>query len=337
MYGEWVSLTLENTAPSSVREAMSGPNKEQWHSAMEREMESLLENEVWDLVKLPKGRKTIGSMWVFKEKMGADGSIERHKARLVAQGFSQQHGLDYDETFSPVVRTESVRTVIALAARNNLLLHQMDVTTAFLNGNLKEEVYMRQPEGYVMEGKEHLVCRLNKSIYGLKQSPRCWNAALDVHLCNIGFTQSSNDPCIYTSEGGSVILAVYVDDIILAAGSEQHMREVKQAIADKFAVKDMGELKYFLGVTVDQETNPVAIWIGQPAYTKRVLEKFKMNEAKPVSTPDDTGVKLIKADEDCDADNQGLYQSAVGSLLYVDEARHHLCSQQRGQVLFQTI
>lgn len=317
MYGEWVNLSHDNPEPSSVHEAMAGSNKRKWHGAMEKEMESLLKNEVWDLVEPPKGRKIIGSKWVFKEKVGADGTTERYKARLVAQGYSQQCGLDYDETFSPVVRTESVRTVIALAAKNNLLLHQMDVTTAFLNGTLKEEVYMKQPKGFIKEGKEHLVCKLNKSIYGLKQSPRCWNTVLDDHLCKIGFTQSTSDPCIYTSEGESVIIAVYVDDIILAAGSEQRMSEVKQAIADEFTVKDMGELKYCLGVTVDQETNPDSIWIGQPGYTERVLTKFKMDEAKPVSTPVDTNNKLVKTGENDETVDQGLYQSAVGSLLYL--------------------
>ena len=175
--------------------------------------------------------------------MGADGTTERYKARLVAQGFSQKRGLDYDETFSPVVRMESVRTMIALAAKNNLLLHQMDVTTAFLNGTLEEEVYMKQPEGFATKGKKHLVCMLKKSIYGLKQSPRCWNVALDDHLCDIEFTQSTSYPYIYTLEGGSVLLAVYVDDVLLAAKSEQRMSEVKQAISNRFAVKDMGELK----------------------------------------------------------------------------------------------
>ena len=227
MYGEWVNLLQDNPEPSSVREAMASSNKSKWREAMKKEMESLYENEVWDLVEPPKGRKIVGSKWVFKEKMGADGTTERYKARLVAQGFSQKRGLDYDETFSPVVRTESVRSMIALAATDNLLLHQMDVTTAFLNGTLEEEVYMKQPEGFATKGKEHLVCKLKKSIYGLKQSPRCWNVELDDHLCDIGFTQSTSDPCIYTSEGGSVLLAVYVDDVLLAAKSEQCMSDVK--------------------------------------------------------------------------------------------------------------
>ena len=144
-------------------------------TAMKEEMKSVQENDVWDLVELPKDRKAVGSKWVFKVKTASDGSIERYKARLVAQGFSQKYGLDYDETFSPVVRPESIRTVIALAVKKGLKLHQMDVTTAFLNGELEEEVYMKQPEGFVADGQEHLVCKLRKSIYGLKQSPRCWN------------------------------------------------------------------------------------------------------------------------------------------------------------------
>ena len=317
MYGEWVNLSQDNPEPSSVREAMASSNKSKWRQAMKKEMESLYENEVWDLVEPPKGRKIVGSKWVFKEKMGADGTTEHYKARLVAQGFSQKRGLDYDETFSPVVRTESVRSMIALAAKDNLLLHQIDVTTAFLNGTLEEEVYMKQPEGFATKGKEHLVCKLKTSIYGLRQLPRCWNVALDDHLCDIGFTQSTSDPCIYTSEGGSVLLAVYVDDVLLAAKSEQRVSDVKQAISNRFAVKDMGELKYFLGVAVDQETNPDCIWIGQPAYTQRVLDKFGMDQAKPVSTPVDASAKLVKTSEDEETIDQVKYQSAVGSLLYL--------------------
>ena len=160
------------------------------------------------------------------------------------------------------------------------------------------------------------MCKLSKNIYGLKQSPRCWNAVLDDHLRKIGFHQSTSDPCIYKTEGETVIIAVYVDDI-LTAGSEQRMIEVKEAIANQFEVKDMGELKYILGVTVDQKTNPGGIWIGQPGYTERVLQKFNMEDAKPVLTPVNTSVKLTKAEENCETFDQGLYQSTVGSLLYL--------------------
>ena len=229
-YGEWVTLTRTSTEPTSVKEVMKSPNKEKWEDAMKDELKSLQKNDVWELVELPNGRKIMGSKWVYKEKIGADGSIERYKARLVAQGYLQQRGLYYDETFSPVVRTESVHALIVLAAKNNMILHQLDVTTAFLNGTLDEEIYMKQPEAFELKGKEHLVCKLRKSIYALKQASRCWNTALHAHLCTIGFCQSDKDPYIYVSEDGMVTLAVYVDDIILGACSEKRMKEVKQAI-----------------------------------------------------------------------------------------------------------
>ena len=154
--------------PKSIEEAINSPEKSKWEKAMETEMQSLKANKVWDLVELPKGRKAIGSKWVYKVKTGADGQIERYKARLVVQGFSQKYGDDYDETFCPVVRLESLRALMALAVQNGLKLHQVDVTTAFLNGELEEEVYMRQANGFITDREEHLVCKLKKSIYGLK-------------------------------------------------------------------------------------------------------------------------------------------------------------------------
>ena len=182
-YGEWAAVTSTGSdEPKTVKEALAGPGKAKWMTAMEKEMESLHTHDVWDLVELPKDRKAVGSKWVYKVKKNADGSVGRYKARLVAQGFTQKFGIDYDETFCPVVRFESVRTVIALAVQYGLKLHQMDVATAFLNGDLKEEVYMKQPEGFETEGQEHLVCRLKRSIYGLKQSSRCWNSVLDKRL-----------------------------------------------------------------------------------------------------------------------------------------------------------
>ena len=167
-YGEWVNVVENETVePKTMNEAICSDEKEKWIKAMENEITSLKKHEVWKLVELPEGRKAVGCKWVYKLKHDEDGNIERYKARLVAQGFSQKEGIDYDETFSPVVRFESIRTVIALAAQFGLKLHQMDVKTAFLNGELKEKIYMKQPAGYVVEGKEGLVCLLHKSLYGL--------------------------------------------------------------------------------------------------------------------------------------------------------------------------
>ena len=284
---------------------------------MQAEMDSFAQNDVWDLVELPPGRKLVGSKWVFKKKVGADGKVERFKARLVAQGFTQKYGDDYDETFCPVVRLESLRMMLALAVQHDLELHQVDVTTAFLNGTLEEEVFMKQPEGFVVPGSEELVCRLKKSIYGLKQSPRCWNLALDSKLKEIGFSQSSHDPCIYhrNERGNMLIVGVYVDDIILA-GNESSIQRVKAALASAFDIKDLGKLNYFLGIKIERNLNN-SIWIGQPAYIENLLVTLGMQDCKPVKTPVSAGNKLVKATEQDECIDQRQYQSAVGSLMYL--------------------
>ena len=294
-------MTDTSKEPKTYKDALASSDGTKWQKAMATEIESLGANDVWDLVELPRDRKAVGSKWVFKLKVAADGSVDRYKARLVAQGFSQKFGVDYDETFCPVVRPESVRTVIALAAENDLKLHQMDVTTAFLNGELKEVVYMKQPEGFIEEGQEHLVCRLKRSIYGLKQSPRCWNSALDVQLKEMGFAKSTSDPCVYMStEGEMFVIAVYVDDIVLAGKTDERIAEVKKALSERFKVKDMGNLHYFLGVKVAQNYDTGETWIGQGLYTESILRKFGMEDSKPVNTPVDTSTKLVTATEDCE-------------------------------------
>ena len=317
-YGYLVSD--EQQDPTTVAEALSSHDKLKWKEAMEREMESLHSNEVWELVEPPPDRKIVGSKWVFKQKMDADGVVKQYKARLVAQGCSQQYGLDYEETFSPVVRFESVRSVIALSTHNKLQLHQMDVSTAFLHGELSEEVYMKQPDGFIKPGQEHLVCHLKRSIYGLKQSPRCWNQAVDSHLKEMGFSQTSSDPCLYVavdSEGELCIVAVYVDDMILGARSEAKLEEVKKKLNQKFQMKDLGLLHHFLGVTADQDRSTGRIWLGQPSYAEKLLHKFGMEDSKPVRTPVDPGVKLVQCVNEDDVQNQKTYQAVVGSLLYL--------------------
>ncbi len=190
--------------------------------------------------------------------------------------------------------------------------------SSFLNGHLEEEVYIKQPEGFVEEGKEHLVCKLKQSLYGLKQSPRCWNSTLDAHLKRMGYVQSTSDPCIYTSTGGkSSIIGVYVDDFVVAGKSSEQIEQVKTTLSQKFDVKDLGELHHFLGVQVVQNHENGTVWIGQPTFTEAVLQKYGMNEAKQVKTPAIVNCKLLKASEECELVDQGLYQSAVGSLLYL--------------------
>ena len=196
--------------PSSIEEAFASELGKEWKASANEEYQSLMENDTWDLVELPSGRKPIGCKWVFKAKRDKNGKVERFKARLVAKGYAQKYGINYEETFSPVVRFSSIRALLAFAVQNDMLIHQMDVVTAFLNGNLKEEIYMEQPPGYTQPGMENLVCKLKKSLYGLKQSPRCWNTAFREHMESIHFKQSGADPCIFirTEETSITIVAV---------------------------------------------------------------------------------------------------------------------------------
>ena len=315
---ERANLTIYQE-PTTLQEARSSPERDKWNEAMDKEMKSLKDNQVWELTTLPPGRKAIGSKWVYKVKTGGDGSVERYKARLVAQGFNQHQGADYDETFCPVVRMESLRTLVALSTQHDLELHHIDVTTAFLNGVLEEEVFMKQPKGYIRPEEEHLVCKLDKSIYGLKQSPRCWNAVLDAHLKKMKFKQLKSDPCIYKSDvgGDTFFIGVYVDDIVLTGKNEAGIQEVKKMLASRFDIKDLGRLTYFLGMSVIQDQDNHTTWMGQPAYIKKLLEKQKMSDSKPVSTPVDPGSHLLKTTEDEEALEQQSYQSLVGSLMYL--------------------
>ena len=324
-YDEYAdTVTVEHHAnmccvaePVTLKEARMSPNAKEWQEAADLEYESLLENETWDLVELPKGRKAVGSRWLFKVKHHGDGRLERYKCRLVAKGYSQLYGADYDETFAPVVRFSSIRTLLSFAVQNNLHVHQMDVVTAFLNGHLEEEIYMEQPEGYVKPGQEHLVCRLEKSIYGLKQSPRCWSKSFTEFMTKIGFTQSTSDPCVFVRSGQELeILAVYVDDLILITESTERMNELKMALNERYKMKDMGELSHILGISVVQDKGKNRVLLHQKQYLETILQKYGMENANPVATPADPNVKLRKSDGVSNPVNPSTYQSMVGSLLY---------------------
>ena len=211
--------------PSTIQEAKSSDHAAEWKVATDAEYNSLIENKTWKLVELPPDRKAIGCKWVFKVKHDVDGKVERFKARLVAKGYAQKYGIDYDEIFSPAVRFSSIRFLIAFAVQHDMLVHQMDVETAFLNGKLGEEIYMQQPEGYVKPGEKYLVCKLEKSLYGLKQSSRCWNKAFRESVEKIGFTQATADPCVFIRKKDTLtIIAIHVDDLMILAESILEMQ-----------------------------------------------------------------------------------------------------------------
>ena len=215
--------------PETFSQAMNCRESKLWYDAMIEEMNSMATNKVWDLVTLPNGVKAIGCRWVFKTKKDSLGNIERYKARLVAKGFTQEEGIDYTETFSLVSKKDSFRMVMALVAHFDLELHQMDVKTAFLNGDLEEEVYMKQPEGFSSSDGEQLVCKLKKSIYGLKQASRQWYLKFHDVISSFGFEENVMDQCIYQKVSGSKIwfLVLYVDDILLASNDKGLLYEVE--------------------------------------------------------------------------------------------------------------
>ena len=303
--------------PETYDEAVRSNQHDKWLEAMNSEINSLNENETWTLEYLPEGRRVIPCKWVYKIKQNADGSVDRYKARLVIKGCSQRRGVDYGETFSPVVRTSSIRAVISVAASQKMVLAQFDVSTAFLYGELQEEIYMCQPEGF--DDGSGRVCRLKRSLYGLKQAPRCWNKRVGNYLRQLGFQQNEADPCVFMRFRGSgkTIIALYVDDGIIAATSEA---EVKMLIADlesefKITAK---EASYFLGFEITVQLDG-SIKICQEGYTKRILERFGMAECRPCPTP--VIKESVKTEsENCEYSNDCemfSYRSAVGALLYL--------------------
>ena len=248
------------------------------------------------MVTAPKGANIVSCKWVFKIKRSPDGQIERYKARLVARGFSQQHGVDYDETFAPVVRMETLRILLAIAAAEDLEIHQMDVVTAYLAGELEEEIYMTSPPG--VPDTEGLVCRLWKGLYGLKQSARVWNQRLTGELKRMGLRATTADPSVWVSKDRGLILALYVDDIVLIARDPQELRRIKTALAQVFKMKDLGEIQNVLGLRVRRHRATRRLWIDQTHYIEDVLKEFGHVDCRTVSTPP-TATKIYKRAPDC--------------------------------------
>ena len=317
-YGEYSNI-CELHDPLSVSEALNSSDSHLWKDAMKSEMDAMYDNDVWSLVELPKDRVPIKSKWVFKRKIGSDGSISRYKCRLVAQGFSQSFGVDYEETFSPVVRFETVRTLLSISASKNMEVHHMDVSSAFLNGDLSETIYMKQPECFVVSGKEELVCKLNKSIYGLKQSPRCWNMSLDNFLKSLGYNKCESDPCLYSlvNESSEIYVAVYVDDILISSKDCNKINELKNKLSNRYKMKDLGHLNYFLGVNVEQSVVNSKICLNQEVYVNALLLKYGMSDCKPSKNPIDPSIKFVVSNENSKDFSKEIYQSAIGSLLYL--------------------
>ncbi|XP_071719288.1 uncharacterized protein [Rutidosis leptorrhynchoides] len=315
----FVSNLNKSIEPTSYFEAAKDKN---WVDAMNDEIFALNRNNTWVLVDLPPGRKPIGSKWVYKIKYKSNGEIERYKARLVAKGFNQREGIDYEETFSPVVKMVTVRILINLAINKGWILHQLDVNNAFLYGEIVEDVYMTPPEGYFNKDKIKAY-KLIKSLYGLKQAPRKWNEKLTSVLKDNGFVQSINDYSLYTKTVDDIFLVilVYVDDIIITGNNENEIKKLKAYLSENFMIKDLGKLKYFLEIEVLDIENGVCM--NQRKYCLELLQDFGMLGCKPISTPMEQNVVV---DTECNDKNKKLedisyYQKLVGKLIYLTMTR----------------
>ena len=290
---------------------------------MDEELGSIQDNKTWELVDPPNDHKIIGLKWVYKVKKDAEGNLVKHKARLVAKGYVQEQGVDFEEVFAPVTRMESVRLVIALAAQESWRLHHMDVKSAFLNGELKEEVYVKQPPGYIKKGEEHKVLKLHKALYGLCQAPRAWNIKLDRTLVSLGFEKSPLEHAMYKRGKGKdrLLVRIYVDDLLITGADEEEIAKFKLQMKELFKMSDLGLLTYYLGIEVHQK--PEGITLCQEAYAKKILESCSMEDCNPSHVPMEPRLKLSKRSQ-APAVDATEYRSVVGSLRYLVNTRPDL-------------
>jgi len=296
---------------------------EAWHNAMREEIQALRANRTWTLVPFHPSMNVIGSRWVYKIKRRSDGSIERYKARLVARGFTQQEGIDYSETFSPVIKQATVRLVFSIAVSSGWKIHQLDIHNAFLNGVLDEEVYMKQPPGFVDSALPGHVCRLHKSLYGLKQAPRAWYTRLNDFLLSIGFHASKVDTSLFIFSVGSDIcyLLVYVDDILLTGNNVILLQRLIQLLSSEFKLRDLGDVHYFLGIEV--QCTGLGLMLCQHKYTLDILTRAGMLSCKPVDTPISASKATIMPDPlFSDATR---FRQLVGALQYLTFTRPDIC------------
>ena len=297
---------------------------EKWRKAMDQEIQAIEKNDTWDLTVLPSGGKTIGVKWVFKTKFNEHGEVDKYKARLVAKGYCQQHGIDYAEVFAPVARLDTIRIVISIAAQKSWVIYQLDVKSAFLHGEITEEVFVEQPPGYEQKGQEAKVYRLKKALYGLKQAPRAWYSRIETYFSKEGFIKCPYEHTLFikTAGGGKIlILCLYVDDLIFTGNDNAMFEEFKKSMKTEFDMTDLGRMKYFLGIEVLQKAD--GIFITQRKSAQEILERFNMAQCNSVHNPVVPGFKLTKDEEGVAADST-VYKQIVGSLMYLTATRPDL-------------
>ncbi|KAL0293767.1 UNVERIFIED_CONTAM: Retrovirus-related Pol polyprotein from transposon RE1 [Sesamum angustifolium] len=309
---------------------------DKWVEAMNQELTALEKNDTWDLVELPPGKKAIGSRWVLKLKLNPDESIADHREHLIIcslKGYNQIEGIDYFDSFSPVAKSVTVRVFMALAVAKGWPLLQLDVNNAFLHGHLDEEVYMLPPEGYMIQTPGQ-VCKLKRSLYGLKQASRQWNIELTVKLQEFGFVQCPHDHCLFLKITSTcfVALLVYVDDILLSGNSKTEIAAIKSHLDTLFTIKDLGHAKYFLGLELARSAH--GLLVTQQKYLTDILRDVHMLDSRPAPTPLPPGLKL-SADDGTLLFDPGPFRRLVGRLLYLGFTRPDIsfATQQLSQFL----
>lgn len=322
----------------NLEDALSGPDRAAWIEAIYSEFRSLIENDTWDIVDKPPDRKVIGCRVVLRNKLEADGSLGRRKARVVAKGYAQRPGVDFRETFAPVARMGSFRLLIALAAKHDLHISQLDVETAFLNGKMDVEVLMDMPDmlasmlermiadksnpnvsvraramlDKVRDG--NAVCKLKRSLYGLRQSGRQWYQELDQCLKKIGLNPTNADPCIYVDKNKFTYVLVYVNDLLIFYKDRDREKAIKSALSKRFRLKDLGDARHCLGIEIHRDNGKILL--SQTGYIESIIEKFRMQDCKTVSTPLVPGSKFIPVVAEDDADYECPFRELIGALMY---------------------
>lgn len=319
-----LALSTSTAEPRTYAESTRRPDAQHWHQAALDELAAHESNGTWSLVERPADRKVIGSKWVFKLKRNADGSIDRYKARLVAKGYNQRPGFDFLEIFAPTVRMPTIRVVLALAALHDLHLRSVDVSNAYLNGEMDCDVYMEQPEGFAQKDSRKYVCLLQKALYGTKQGGNRWNRKMRSVLESLGFQQTYSDAAIYILCKGDVriILPVFVDDMTFASKSLSAIEEMISALRKHFKLRDLGPTTQLLGIKIDRDRPNRSITLSQRQYCLDILDRFGMADCKPVSTPMDPGLRLTRdhspqTREEAAQMRSIDYQGAVGALMYL--------------------
>ena len=316
-YQSFAIAVLTESIPKSYIEALQVPA---WKAAMDVEYAAFIQRETWTLVPRPIDANVVSCKWVYSLKYNPDGSIARYKARLVARGFSQAYGLDYHETFSPVARLSSIRVLFSIALDQSWPLHQLDVSNAFLYGDLDEKVFMEQPPGYVAQGESSEVCLLKKAIYGLKQSPRAWFHKFSQLLFSYGFVSNVSDPTVMRKRTlhGCVILVVYVDDIIITGSDDVEVTATKAYLAQHFVTRDLSPPRYFLGLEIAYRPGQMSIC--QRKYVLDLLEETGMLGCKPASSPMEQNVDWWD-NATALLEDASLYRRLVGKLIFLTVTR----------------